>query len=327
MKRRRLLLAATTPLLASGAAPAQTARPANWPERPVRLVVPFAPGGPSDIVARALAQTLLPSLGQPVVVDNRAGSGGVVGTDAVAKAAPDGHTIGLCSAGALAIAPTLIPNMPYDTLRDLAPVTLGVKVAEILAVSPGVPAQTLAELIALAKRRPGALNYATSGNGSMPHLAMEALRFAAGIDVVHVPYRSGGQIVASMLSGETQMGFADVPILLPQLRAGALRPLVVGSEARSPLFPEVPTTAEAGLPQVRADNWHGFVAPSGTPPALVSALRDAIAAALRSPALSRTLLDQGAEPGGGTPEEFAAFIRSETARWGEVVRRAGVKPD
>jgi tripartite-type tricarboxylate transporter receptor subunit TctC len=327
MKRRPLLLAA--PLLAAGVARAQTtARPGgNWPERAVRLVVPFAPGGPSDIVARALAQRLSPALGQPVVVENRAGGGGVVGTDAVAKAPPDGHTIGLCSAGALAIAPSLMPNMPYETLRDLAPVTLGVKVAEILAVAPSLPVRTLGELIALAKRRPGGLNYATSGNGSMPHLAMESLRFAAGIEVVHVPYRSGGQIVTSMLGGETQMGFADLPILLPQLRAGALRPIVIGSEARSPLFPEVPTTAEAGLPEVRADNWHGFVAPGGTPPLLVAALRDAIAAALRSPALSQTLLDQGAEPGGGTPGEFAAFIESETARWGEVVRRAGIKPD
>ena len=328
MKRRPLLLAAA-PLLAAGVARAQTtARPGgNWPERAVRLVVPFAPGGPSDIVARALAQRLSPALGQPVVVENRAGGGGVVGTDAVAKAPPDGHTIGLCSAGALAIAPSLMPNMPYETLRDLAPVTLGVKVAEILAVAPSLPVRTLGELIALAKRRPGGLNYATSGNGSMPHLAMESLRFAAGIEVVHVPYRSGGQIVTSMLGGETQMGFADLPILLPQLRAGALRPIVIGSEARSPLFPEVPTTAEAGLPEVRADNWHGFVAPGGTPPLLVAALRDAIAAALRSPALSQTLLDQGAEPGGGTPGEFAAFIESETARWGEVVRRAGIKPD
>jgi tripartite-type tricarboxylate transporter receptor subunit TctC len=326
MKRRPLVLAAA-PLLAAATTRAQTARPGNWPERAVRLVVPFAPGGPSDIVARALAQTLSPALGQPVVVENRAGGGGVVGTDAVAKAPPDAHTIGLCSAGALAIAPSLLPNLAYETLRDLAPVTLGVKVAEILAVAPSLPAKTLEELIALAKRRPGGLNYATSGNGSMPHLAMESLRFAAGIDVVHVPYRSGGQIVASMLGGETQMGFADLPILLPHLRAGALRPIVIGSGARSPLFPEVPTTAEAGLAAVRADNWHGFVAPGGTPPALVAALRDAIATALRSPTLSQTLLDQGAEPGGGTPDEFAAFIESETARWAEVVRRAGIKPD
>ena len=324
--RRRLLLASPA-LLAAGPLAAQPARPAGWPDRAIRLVVPFAPGGPSDIVARSLAPTLSGALGQPVVVDNRAGGGGVVGTDVVAKAQPDGYTIGLCSAGALAISPTLLPTIPYDTLRDLAPVTMGVRVAEILAVSPSLPVQDLAGLIALAKQQPGKLNYGTSGNGSMPHLAMEALRAAAGIDVVHVPYRSGGQIVTAMLSGETQLGWADLPILMPQLSAGALRPIVIGTERRSALFPNVPTTAEAGLPQVRADNWHGFVAPARTPPALVSALRDVIAAALRSGSVSKVLQDQGAEPGGDGPEEFGTFVRSEISRWGEVVRKANVKPD
>ncbi|MFC0385683.1 Bug family tripartite tricarboxylate transporter substrate binding protein [Muricoccus vinaceus] len=324
MNRRRLL---ASPILLAAPALAQGTRPAGWPSRAIRLVVPFAPGGPSDIAARALAPTLSAALGQPVVVDNRAGSGGVVGTDAVAKAQPDGHTIGLCSAGALAISPSLQPSMPYDVLRDLVPVTMGVRVAEILAVAPSLPVRDLAALIALAKQQPGKLNYSTSGNGSMPHLAMEALRAAAGIDVVHVPYRSGGQIVTAMLTGETQMGWADLPILMPQLAAGALRPIVIGSEHRSPHFPDVPTTAEAGLPQVRADNWHGFVAPARTPPALVTALREAIAGALQAPAVSKVLQDQGAEPGGDTPEAFGAFLRSEIARWGEVVRSANVKPD
>jgi tripartite-type tricarboxylate transporter receptor subunit TctC len=314
-------------LLAAGPLAAQTPRPAGWPDRAIRLVVPFAPGGPSDIVARALAPTLSAALGQAVVVDNRAGGGGIVGTDVVAKAQPDGYTIGLCSAGALAISPTLVPTMPYDTLRDLAPVTMGVRVAEILAVAPSLPVQDLAGLIALAKQQPGKLNYSTSGNGSMPHLAMEALRAAAGIDVVHVPYRSGGQIVTAMLTGETQMGWADLPILMPQLTGGTLRPIVIGSEQRSALFPNVPTTAEAGFPQVRADNWHGFVAPARTPPALVSAIRDVIAAALQSENVSKVLKDQGAEPGGDTPEQFGAFVRSEITRWGEVVRSANVRPD
>jgi tripartite-type tricarboxylate transporter receptor subunit TctC len=323
---RRTLLAAPA-LLAAGSAAAQSARPGNWPSRPVRLVVPFAPGGPSDIAARAIAPTLSSNIGQPVVVENRAGGGGIVGTDVVAKAAPDGTVIGLCSAGALAISPTLIPSMPYDVLRDLAPITMGVRVAEILAVAPSLPAQDLAGLVALAKRQPGRLNYGTSGNGSMPHLAMEALRAAAGIDVVHVPYRSGGQIVTAMLTGETQMGWADLPILMPQLQAGALRPLVIGSAARSAHFPDVPTTAEAGFPGVRADNWHAFVAPARTPPELVTAMRDALSAVLKSPGVSKVLSDQGAEPGGDTPEEFGAFLRAEIERWGGVVRSANVRPD
>ena len=324
--QRRSLLAAPA-LLAAGAAFGQAARPSGWPERPIRLVVPFAPGGPSDIVARALAPTLSAALGQPVVVDNRAGAGGAVGTDAVARAAPDGHTIGLCSAGALAISPTLVPALPYDTLRDLAPVTMGVRVAEILAVAPALPVRDLAGLVAHAKAHPGKLNYSTSGNGSMPHLAMEALRAAAGFEAVHVPYRSGGQIVTAMLTGEAQMGWADLPILMPQLQAGTLRPIVIGTEHRSALFPAVPTTAEAGFPGVRADNWHGFVAPGRTAPALVAAWQAAIAAALRAPSVAKVLTDQGAEPGGDATEAFAAFLRAETARWGEVVRRAGVTPE
>lgn len=323
---RRSLLAAQVILSASPLA-AQGERPAGWPSRPIRVIVPFAPGGPSDIVARSLAPGLSQALGQAVVVDNRAGSGGVVGTDAVAKALADGHTFGLCSAGALAISPTLLPSIPYDPLRDLVPVTMGVRVAEILAVAPSLAARNLAELVALAKQQPGKLNYSTSGNGSMPHLAMEALRAATGIDVVHVPYRSGGQIVTAMLTGETQLGWADLPILMPQLTAGTLRAIVIGSEHRSSLFPDVPTTAEAGLPEVRADNWHGFVAPARTPPAIVSAMRDTIAAAMRNPAVAKVLEDQGAEPGGDTPEAFGAFLRSEITRWGAVVRSANVKPD
>lgn len=306
--------------------PAQ-AQPEWKPDRPVRLVVPFPPGGPNDIIGRALAERLSPLLGQPVVVENRSGAGGVVGTDAVAKSPPDGHTLAVTSAGALAISPTLVPDMPYEVGRDLALITLVAAVPELLAVNPALEARTLQELVALAKRSPGRLNFASSGNGSMPHLAGEALRFAAGIDIVHVPYRGAAPAVIDLVGGQVQMMFADIPVLLPQVRAGALRAVALGGRERSPLLPGVPTTAEAGLPGVLAENWYGLVAAGRTPPSILFALHAAAATALREPELRRVLADQGAIAGGNSPEEFADFVRAETARWGEVVRRSGAKPD
>ena len=290
-------------------------------------MVPFPPGGPNDAIARVLAQKLSVLLGQPVVVENRSGGGGVVGTDAVAKSAPDGHTFAVTSAGALAIAPNLVPSMPYQVGRDLAPVTLVATVPELLAVHPGVPANTLAELIAHAKSRPGRLNFASSGNGSMPHLAGEALRFAAGVEIVHVPYRGAAPAVTDLIAGQVQMMFADLPVLLPPVRSGALRAIALAGAERSPLLPEVPTTAEAGLPQIRAENWYGMVAPARTPEPALAALREATVRALRDPEVAGALREQGASAAGGGSEEFAAFVRAETARWGEVARRSGATMD
>jgi tripartite-type tricarboxylate transporter receptor subunit TctC len=320
LNRRQLLV-----LPALAAFPAAAEEP--FPSRPIRLIVPFATGGPSDIVARMLAPRMSAVLGQPVVVEARPGAGGVTGMDAVAKAAPDGHTIGLGSAGGLAISPGLQPNMPYDTLRDFAPLSLAVIVHEPLVVPGNKPWRSMEELVAAARAAPGTLNFGSTGPGSMPHLAGELLKLTAGIDITHVPYKGGAPLALAVIAGEVEIGFADLPILMPHLRSGAMRALAIGGTSRDPLMPDVPTMAEAGLPEVMTDNWHGLVAPARTPPAALAALQRAALAALTDPEVMRLLRDQGAIPAGNSPAEFTAFIRSETARWGEVIRRAGVKPD
>lgn len=318
---RRALLA----LPGLAALPAAAAEP--FPNRPIRLIVPFATGGPSDIVARLMAPRMGAVLGQPVVVEARPGAGGITGLDAVAKAPPDGHVIGLGSAGGLAISPGLLPAMPYDVARDLSPVTLAVLVPEPLAVPASAPWRSMAELVAAAKAAPGRLNFGSSGPGSMPHLAGELLKLAAGVEIAHVPYKGGAPLALAIMTGEVDLGFADLPILIPHLQSGAMRALAIGGAARHPLLPDVPTMAEAGLPAVMTDNWHGLVAPARTPQAVLVALHRAAVAALTDPEIARLLREQGATPAPKTPEEFAAFIRGETTRWGEVVRRAGVKPD
>jgi tripartite-type tricarboxylate transporter receptor subunit TctC len=319
MNRRTLLLAAALPMPA-------LAQPA-WPDRPIRVVVPFAAGGPSDIVVRLLAPKLSATLGQPVVVDNRAGAGGVTGVDAVAKAAPDGHTIGIGSAGGLAISPRLDRGTPYDPLRDLAPLTLGVLVPEPLVVPSALPVRTVAELVAAAKAQPGRLNYGSAGSGSMPHLAAELFRLAAGIEITHVSYRGGAPLALAILQNEVQLGFADLPILLPHIRSGGLRALAVGTERRLEWIPDVPTMAEVGLPSVDANNWHGFVAPARVPEPILARLHGALAGALADPEIRRALHEQGAIPGGGSREAFGAFLRSELDKWGGVIQRAGIRAD
>jgi tripartite-type tricarboxylate transporter receptor subunit TctC len=324
---RRALLATLFVASLAGPALAQSSADQPYPNRPVRLIVPYAPGGPSDLAARVLVQRLSPELGQPVVIESRPGAAGVVGTDMVAKAPPDGYTVALGSGASLAIAPNYMPNAPYDPLRDFAPVTVVVGVTEVIAVRQGLPVRTLAELVALARNTPRQVTYASAGIGSTPHLATELLRLTAGFEAVHVPYRGGNPLVLALVSGEADFGFADMPIMLPQIRAGTIRPIAVGSRARSPLLPEVPTLDEAGVPDLEVENWHGLVLPARTPPAVVAALHRATVAALRDPEVARALEQQGARPGGNTPEEFAALIRAEHTRWAEVIRRAGIKPE
>lgn len=299
----------------------------HYPSRPIRFVVPFGAGGPSDIVARILAPHMQQTLGQPVVVDNRPGAGGVTGVDVIAKAAPDGYVFGIGSAGALAISPNLGRGTPYDPLRDLAPLTLGVLVPEPVVVPSVSPYRTLQDLIADARARPGALNFGTTGNGSMPHLAAEQLRAAASLDIVQIAYNSGGQLATAILRNEVQLGFADLPVLLPQINAGAMRALAVGTPERLSWLPDVPTFRELGLTGVDASNWHGLVAPARTQAGPLEALRRAAIAALQDPEIRRRLHDQGAIPGGNSPEEFGAFLRSENAKWGEVIRRNNIRPD
>lgn len=321
MNRRALLAAAALPIAAPALAQAA------WPDRPLRVIVPFAAGGPSDIVVRLLAPKLTATLGQPVVVENRAGAGGVTGVDVAAKAAPDGNTIALGSAGGLAISPRLDRGTPYDPLRDLAPLTLGVLVPEPLVVPAALPFRTVAELVAAAKAQPGRLNFGSAGSGSMPHLAGELFRAAAGIEITHVSYRGGAPLATALLQNEVQLGFADLPILLPHIRSGALRALAVGTEQRLPWIPDVPTMAEVGLPGVDANNWHGFVAPARVPEPILERWHAALAGALNDPEIRRALHEQGAIPGGDSRASFGDFLRRENEKWGEVIRRAGVRAD
>ena len=299
----------------------------RFPTRPIRYVVPFAAGGPSDIVARIMAPHMAATLGQPVVVDNRAGAGGVTGVDAIAKAAGDGYTFGIGSAGALAISPNLGRGTPYNPVADLAPITLAVLVPEPLVVPGASPFRSLADLIADARARPGALTFGSTGNGSMPHLAAEQLRAAAGLDIVQIAYNSGGQLATAILRNEVQLGFADLPVLLPNIQAGTMRALAVGTPERMSWLPDVPTFAELGLPSVDASNWHGLVAPARTQAGPLDALRRAAIAALQDPEVRQRLNQQGAIPGGNSPEVFGAFIASEGRKWGEVIRRNNITAD
>jgi tripartite-type tricarboxylate transporter receptor subunit TctC len=298
-----------------------------FPTRPIRLVVPFAAGGPSDIISRIVAPRMAATLGQPVVVENRAGAGGVTGVDVIAKAAGDGYTFGIGSAGGIAISPNLGRGTPYDPTRDLAPVTLGALVPEPVVVPAVSPFRTLQDLIAGARARPGSLNFGSTGNGSMPHLAAAQLAAAANLDIVHISYNSGGQLATAVLRNEVQLGFADLPVLLGNIQAGSLRALAVGTEQRLPWLPDVPTFRELGLPGVDASNWHGFVAPARTAPGPLATIRRAAIGALQDAEVRRLLHEQGAIPGGNSAEEFGAFIQSESRKWGEVIRRNNITAD
>ncbi|MGC1695222.1 MAG: tripartite tricarboxylate transporter substrate binding protein, partial [Pseudolabrys sp.] len=246
----------------------------DFPNHPIRLIVPFPPGGPNDIIARTIGQRMSEILKQPIVVDNRGGQGGVLGTDMIAKSAPDGYTIGIVSAGALAISPSM-EKVAYDTLKDLQPITLVAKVPEMLVVATSVPANNMKELVALAKAQPNKLNFASSGPGSLPHLAGELFKLTAKIDITHVPYRGAAPAVNDLLGQQVQMVFLDLPILLPQIKAGKLKPIAVGAPQRVPSAPDVPTTTEVGMPNLQTENWYGMVAPAHTPPAIIATLNKA----------------------------------------------------
>jgi tripartite-type tricarboxylate transporter receptor subunit TctC len=318
VKTLKGLAAGLCVLLAPSLASAQ-----NFPDHTIRLIVPFPPGGPNDIIARVVAQKMQEQLKQTIIIDNRGGQGGVLGTDLVAKAKPDGYTIAVASAGALAISPSM-EKVAYETLKDLAPVTLVAKVPEMLVVAENVPAKNMAELVALAKKQPGKLNFASSGPGSLPHLAGELFKLTAKIDIVHVPYRGAAPAVNDLLGGQVQMVFLDLPVLLPQVKAGKLKPIAVGAEKRVPTLPDVPTTGEAGMPSLLTENWYGMVAPAGTPKEIVAALNKAAVAALKDPDVVAKLSSQGAILVGDTPDEFRAFIGTETAKWAKVIKDAGV---
>ncbi|MBR0874074.1 tripartite tricarboxylate transporter substrate binding protein [Bradyrhizobium tropiciagri] len=312
------LLAGLLLLLVPVAAAAQ-----DFPTKPIRLIVPFPPGGPNDIIARVIGQKMSELVKQPIIVDNRGGQGGVLGTDAVAKAAPDGYTIAIASAGALAISPSM-EKVAYDTLKDLAPVTLVATVPEMLVVASNVPANNMSELVALAKAQPGKLNFASSGPGSLPHLACELFKLTAKIDIVHVPYRGAAPAVNDLLGQQVQMTFLDLPVILPQVKAGTLRPIALGARERAPTAPDVPTTAEAGMPDLIIENWYGMVAPAQTPPPIVARLNKLANEAMADPTVKDKLAEQGLTLAGDTPEHFRGFIAADIKRWAKVIEDAGV---
>ena len=287
----------------------------DFPNRNIRLIVPFPPGGPNDIIARVVGKRMEEILKQTIVVDNRSGQGGVLGTDLVAKAAPDGYTVGIASAGALAISPSM-EKVAYDTLKDLQPVTLVAKVPEMLVVATSVPASNMKELVALAKAQPGKLNFASSGPGSMPHLAGELFKLTAKIDMTHVPYKGAAPAVNDLLGQQVQMVFLDLPVLLPQINAGKLRPIAVGAPDRVPSAPDVPTTAEVGMPDLLTENWYGMVAPAHTPPKIVAILNQAAVKAIKDSEVKEKLASQGAILVGDKPEQFEPPISTAKPRSG-----------
>jgi len=299
---------------------------ADFPDKTIRLIVPFPAGGPNDIIARVIGQRMSELTKQPVVIDNRGGQGGVLGTEAVAKAKPDGYTIAISSAGALAISPSM-EKIAYDPLKDLQTITLVAKVPEMLVVAGDVPAKDMNELVALAKAQPGKLNFASSGPGSMPHLAGELLKLTAKIDIVHVPYRGAAPAVNDLLGHQVQMVFLDLPIILPHIRSGALHAIAIGAAQRAPTASEVPTTAEVGMPDLKAENWYGMVAPAGTPPAIVAVLNRIATEAMADTAVREKLGNQGATLIGDSPEHFHDFLATEIEKWAKVIKDAGVATD
>jgi tripartite-type tricarboxylate transporter receptor subunit TctC len=296
----------------------------NFPTRTIRMIVPFPAGGPNDIIARVVSQRMSQILNQTIIIDNRGGQGGVLGTDLVAKAAPDGYTIALTSLGALAISPSM-EKIAYDVSKDLAPVTLVAQVPEMLVVATNVPAKNMQELVALAKSQPGKMNFGSSGPGSLPHLAGELFKLTAKIDLVHVPYRGAAPAVNDLLAKQVQMAFFDLPILLPQVKAGTIRPIAIGAPQRAASVPDVPTTTEVGMPDLQTENWYGIVAPAKTPPEVIATLNKVAVEAIKDPQVAEKLASQGAILVGDSPEHFRDYIASETARWAKVIKEAGVE--
>jgi len=297
-----------------------------YPSKPVRIVVPYPPGGTSDIIGRLVADRLAEAWGQSVIVENRAGAGGTIGVEAVARAAPDGHTLVLGVTGPLTIAPSLQPRLGYDPQRDLVAITLVAAVPSLIAVHPSVNAQTLPELIALAKAQPGKLTFASAGSGTSVHLAGELLKAMAGIDLVHVPYKGGAPALNDTIGGQVSMIIENMPQLLPHVRAGRIRALALTSTGRSQALPDVPAAAEA-LPGYEATTWFGLLAPAGTSAEIARRIHSEVARLVKMPDVRERLAGQGAEAIASSPESFAAHLRSETQRYAKVIRDAGVKTD
>jgi tripartite-type tricarboxylate transporter receptor subunit TctC len=299
----------------------------NYPNRPVRWIVPFAPSGPTDLMSRAVAEKLSQRLGQPFVVDNRPGAGGNIGAEVVSKSAPDGYTLMIGHVGTHAINATLYPKLAFDPVRDFTPITLIATLPLALVVNASLPVRNVKELIAYAKANPGKLNFASAGNGGPTHLTGELLKSSARIDIVHVPYKGNAAALTDLVAGRVQMMFSNMLTAMPHVRAGKLRALAVSSPKRSPQAPDLPTIAESGVPGFNSVPWYGALGPARLPKSIVTKLHDAIAAAIAQPDMRERFVAQGIDLQSSTPEEFGALIRSELVKWRTVVRQAGAKVD
>lgn len=310
-------------MLAVLVCPLTAAQP--YPVKTVRIIVTFPPGGPTDIVGRSLAQKFTETFKQQFVVDNRAGAGGVIGTDVAAKSAPDGHTLLLGTSSGLSLNPALNPKLPYNAFNDFAPISLVVINPQILVLHPSLPANSVKDLIRLAKARPGQINYASVGQGSPNHLGIEMLKAMAGIDMVHIPYKGTAPAITDLLAGQVSLMFNSMPSVLPQVKSGKLKGIAVGSAKRSPAAPEIPTVAEAGVPGFEYVTWYGLFAPAATPRDIVARLNTEVVRILADPELAQRFSSQGAEPSSTTPEQLAKFQRDEHERWKRVIQSAAIK--
>jgi tripartite-type tricarboxylate transporter receptor subunit TctC len=318
---RALALSLLWLTLAAGGAAAQ-----EYPTKPIRFIVPYPPAGGTDIVARILNEPLTAALGQPIVIDNRGGAAGNIGTDIVAKAAPDGYTI-LFTLSSHTINPKLYSNLPFDVEKDFVPISLAATLPQILVANPSLPANNVRELIALAKAQPGKLNYASVGTGSPAHIAGELFKLKTGVDIVHVPYKGGGPAIADTLGGQVQLAFVSIPAALQYVKAGRLRALAVTSDTRSLAAPDIPTLVESGVPDCVVNSWYGALAPTKTPPAIIAKLQAAFARVLAMPEVKEKLFLQGAEAAASTSEEFDRRIRAELKQWEYVIREAKIKTE
>jgi tripartite-type tricarboxylate transporter receptor subunit TctC len=326
-KIRDLLIAAVAlaTLLVPQCAGAQFAQAQNFPSRPVRIVVAFPAGGPTDFVGRVVADKMSTLLGQRVYIDNKPGANGTLGGGDVAKSDPDGYSLFLTTAGAVTVSPHIMANMPFDTFRDFAPVSLVTKVSEVLVVSPKLGIKSAKDLVALAKEKPGAVTFASTGIGSPPHLAQLMLDTSAGVTFLHVPYRGAAPALTDLLGGQVQVVALDVPVVISQIQAGNLVPIGVAGDKRDAVLPDVPTLAEQGYPNTDASNWYALLAPAKTPPDVIAKLNKAVDDAMKDPEVREKLVKTGATPVGGTPEQLGTFMKAEYEKWGRVVKEHDIK--
>ena len=323
--RRFWLLCCT--IAAVTVAPWSTAQSPAWPTRPIKWIVPFPPGGTTDILARTIGEKLTAALGQPVIIDNKPGAGGGLGADLAAKSPPDGYTVVGGTISTHAINASLYSKLPYDPVKDFAPITLIARVPNMLVINPKIPANNVRELVALMKSKPGTFTFASSGNGTSQHLSGELFKSMTGVEMQHIPYKGSPPALQDVVGGQVSMTFDNITTAWPLAKGGQLRALAVTTARRSPVAPDVPTLAESGLPGYEIGSWQGVFAPAGTPPEIIRRLNAEIVKIIHTPEVRDKLLALGAEPVGDTPEEFAALVRSEVAKWGDVVRKSGARVD